>query len=86
MPSTNIQAKADKNKKCKNPAITEHKSELSVASNPAKSNISAKQRDMHRLRWIVVLSPRNPKKMKNIEYVTIWCKVLRRYTCLKEID
>lgn len=71
MPSTNIQAKADKNKKCKNPAITEHKAELSVASNPAKSNISAKQRDMHRLRCIVVLSPRNPKKMKNIKYVTI---------------
>ena len=65
MPSTNIQANADKNKKCKNPAITEHKAELFVASNPAKSNISAKQRDMHRLRCIVVLSPRNPKNEKH---------------------
>ena len=42
--------------------MTEHNVELSVASNPAKSNISAKQRDIQRLRCIVVLSPRNPKK------------------------
>ena len=50
MPSTNIHPKAERNKKCKNPAITEHTAELSVASNPAKSNISARQREMHRLR------------------------------------
>ena len=65
MPSTSIQANADKNKKCKNPAMTEHNVELSVASNPAKSNISAKQRDIQRLRCIVVLSPRNPRKYTN---------------------
>ena len=50
--------------------MTEHNVELSVASNPAKSNISAKQRDIQRLRCIVVLSPRNPRKYtkKKIRY------------------
>ena len=63
MPSTSIHEKVAKNKKCRNPAITEHNAALSVASNPDKSSISARHSEIHKFRWIVVLSPRKPVKI-----------------------
>lgn len=68
IPSRNIQANAQRKKKCSRPATMPHTIGLSVWLMPARNNTSATSRHTQRFLWIVVRSDCKKKKSQ-VNYI-----------------